>query len=246
MVPRPHSKQSCQFEATTQSDLHKKIITFFDLLIISQKKQFKTQLTTTQIMTAHSEDYDMIPPANKPTAKFDAELEKIVKDVLELPLDNNIPMAINVAGVTTWKQFICMDEDDIDGIEYDNVDGSFKLTKFEHKLLSWLIGYVRKNIDADTPGANEVSFYTKEGFAKYSQERREVVRFRSRYGINKLTREGEPGRSLKTLEEKVVDLAAKVKKTTAEILEQLKERKKKESVPEPQDGASSETTNAKQ
>ena len=34
-------------------------------------------------MTAHSEDYDMIPPANKPTAKFDAELEKIVKDVLE-------------------------------------------------------------------------------------------------------------------------------------------------------------------
>ena len=196
-------------------------------------------------MTAHSEDYDMVPP-NKPIAKFDAELEKIVKEVLELPLDNNIPMAINVAGVTTWKQFIYMDEDDINGIKYDNIDGSFKLTKFEHKLLSWFIGYVRKNIDADTPGANEVSFYTKEGFVKYSQERREMVRFRSRYGIDKLKREGEPGRSLKALEEKVVDLAAKVKKTTAEILEQLKERKKKESVPEPQNGASSETTEAKQ
>lgn len=197
-------------------------------------------------MTAHTEDYDMVSPNNKPEAKFDAELEKIVKEVLELPLDNNVPMAINVAGVTTWKQFMYLDEDDINGIEYDNVDGSFKLTKFEHKLLSWFIGYVRKNIDADAPGANEVSFYTKEGFAKYSQERREIIRFRARYGINKLKRDGEPCRSLKTLEEKVVDLAGKVKKTTAEILEQIKERKKKESVPEPHEGASNEAAEARQ
>ena len=187
-------------------------------------------------MTNHTEDYDMLSPNNK--ANFDEGLESIVKKVLQLPLDNPIPLAINEAGATTWHQFMYMDEDDI----YEK-----NLTKYEQKLLSWFIGYVRESIDANAPGSDQPSFYTKEGFTKYTQDRRKIHRLKSRYGASRMERDGEQDSRRKSLEDHVVDLAAKVKKTTTDILDQLKERKQKEKAPAaPQDETDNEAAEVKQ
>ena len=182
----------------------------------------------------HTEDYEVV----KPMAKFDDGLEFLMMHVLQLPLDNPIPLAIYQAGVTTWQQFMFMDEDDVFDIDYWAEDGTSKfLTKYEQKLLSWFIGYVRSNIDNNVPGSDEPSFYTKEDFTKYTQDRRKLSHFRTRYIA---TRKG-CDEHIKTLEGHVVDLANKVTKKTTEILEQLKkeaaQRKQsmnKQKVPAPQ------------
>jgi hypothetical protein len=51
-------------------------------------------------MTTDAEDFDIVS-SSKPKATFDEDLENIVKDVLQLPLDNPIPLVINHAGAST-------------------------------------------------------------------------------------------------------------------------------------------------
>ncbi len=174
-------------------------------------------------MTNYAEDYDVV----QPMASFDDGLESIIKEVLQVPLDNAIPLAIYQAGATTWQQFMYIDEDDVFDIEYEAADGTAKyLTKYEQKLLSWFIGYVRENIDNNIPGSEDPSFYTKEDFTKYTQDRRKLRRFKSRYGAS-VRMERDCGERRRTLEENFVELANKVKKCTNDILEQIKEVQRK-------------------
>jgi len=112
-------------------------------------------------------------------ASFDEDLELVITNVLKLPLDNPIALAINhFAGVKTWHQFKYMDECDVFAAFYhQETNGTTKnLTKYEQKILRWLIGYIRENIDDHKQGSEEASFYTSEAFTKYTQDRRRWLR----------------------------------------------------------------------
>lgn len=112
-------------------------------------------------------------------ASFDEDLEHVITNVLKLPLDNPIALAINhFAGVKTWHQFKYMDECDVfEAFYYEETNGTTKnLTKFEQKILRWLIGYIRENIDDHKHGSEKASFYTSEAFTKYTQDRRRWLR----------------------------------------------------------------------
>merc|ERR1712070_968648 len=74
-------------------------------------------------------------------------------------------------------------------------------------------------------GSEDPSFYTKEDFTKYTQDRRKLHRFKARYGSVRMERES--GERRRTLEENFVELANKVKKCTNDILEQIKEVQRK-------------------
>jgi hypothetical protein len=172
----------------------------------------------------NSSDFEVLSPMNKST--FDEGLKSIIMDVMNLPLDNPIPLAIHHAGVSTWNQFVYMDEDDIYQATYVDGNGTTQtLTKYEEKLLQWLIGYVRENIDADTEGSDLPSFYTQEGFQAYTQKRRKVHRFKARYSGTFAEKSHE---KRKSLDDHIVVLCAKLKKMTSELLEKRKEQQKKD------------------
>jgi hypothetical protein len=51
-----------------------------------------------------------------------------------------------------------MDEDDVLELTYEDVNGTTKsLTKYKQKLLRWLIGYVRDNIDSCLPSTQRTA-----------------------------------------------------------------------------------------
>lgn len=115
-------------------------------------------------------------------ANFDHDLELVITNVLKIPLDNPIALAIHhFAGVKTWHQFKYMDECDVfEATYYDETNGTTKsLTKYEQKILRWLIGYVRDNLDDLKKGSEEASFYTSEAFTKYTQDRRRWLRHKA-------------------------------------------------------------------
>ena len=175
------------------------------------------------------DDFDILPP---PTPAFDEGMTKIFKDVMQLPLNNHIPLAIHHAGVSTWHQFMYMDEEDFcEKSTYVASDGKVRrLSKYEDKLLKWLIGYVRQNIDNHKNGSDKPEFYTKDGFTAYTQERRKINRFRFRYRRTSDIGETDDGDQKKSLEDHIVDVCTKLKKTASDILEKHKEqhRAKKE------------------
>merc|ERR1711933_528810 len=147
------------------------------------------------------------------------------KDVMQFSLDDPIPLAINHhANVSTWKQFMFLDEDDVDEALYLDAKGSPRfLTKFEQKLLRWMVGYVRENIDTEKPGSDMPAFYTKDGFTRYTQNRRKLQQMKAKHlGIEK---------GIKTIEEQIIEFASKLKKTTSEILKKHKERMQGEQTP---------------
>ena len=165
-------------------------------------------------------DFDMVSP--KPMATFDAGLQIIVKDVMQFSLDDPIPLAINHhANVSTWQQFMYLDEDDVKEASYLDGKGSTKfLTKFEQKLFQWMVGYVRENIDTHKPGSDMPAFYTKDGFTRYTQNRRKK---NGKYkGIEK---------GLQNIEEQIMEFVSKLKNTTGEILKKQKERMQGEQSP---------------
>lgn len=104
------------------------------------------------------DDFDIVPPP-KPT--FDEGLASIFQEVMRLPLDNPIPLTIHHAGVSTWHQFLYMDEDDFSerSTFVAPPDGSKigSLSKYEEKVLKWLIGYVRYNnvVDNQKDGSDK-------------------------------------------------------------------------------------------
>ena len=181
-------------------------------------------------MKTDIEDFDIV--SSKGKASFDEGLESIMKNVMQLSLDNPIPLAISYhAGVSTWHQFMYIDEVDIYDAKYQDNNGSVKvLTAYEQKLLQWLIGYVRENIDTHKPGSDLPSFYTKDGFTEYTQSRRKLYRFKSRYRGTSAEKKREQDERRKSIEEHIVEFATKVKKATTDILEKHKEKMKNEKV----------------
>ena len=180
-------------------------------------------------------DFDMV--SDKPrAAEFDAGLEHILKDVMRFSLDDPVPLAIyHHAGVSTWQQFTYIDEDDVDDAVYPGADGvsTKHLTRFEQKLLRWMIGYVRENIDADQPGSELPAFYSEDGFKEYSRKRRKLQQTKKRFRGGTTTGGGggtdrDQEISLKCIEAHILDIASKVKKMTRELLAKHKERMQKE------------------
>eukprot|EP00535_Pseudo-nitzschia_heimii_P001336 CAMPEP_0197181094 /NCGR_PEP_ID=MMETSP1423-20130617/5479_1 /TAXON_ID=476441 /ORGANISM="Pseudo-nitzschia heimii, Strain UNC1101" /LENGTH=196 /DNA_ID=CAMNT_0042631273 /DNA_START=69 /DNA_END=659 /DNA_ORIENTATION=+ len=176
--------------------------------------------------------------SQKTKATVDPGLEHIVKDVMQFSLDDPIPLAINYhAGVSTWEKFMYIDEEDIKGATYPTEKGSTQpLTQFEQKLLRWMIGYMRENVDAHEPGSDTPAFYTEDGFKRYTQNRRKLQQMKERYSST--TRggtEGDHDRRLKSIEEHILDVASRVKNITKEVLAKHKERKHKERAHAPQD-----------
>merc|ERR1712194_773264 len=100
------------------------------------------------------------------------------------------------------------------------------LTKFEQKLLRWMIGYMRENIDEHEPGSDLPAFYTEDGFKQYTQNRRKLQQMKERYSSTR--GEGEHDKRLKSIEEHILDVASRVKNITKEVLAKHKERKHKE------------------
>lgn len=135
-------------------------------------------------MDSATEVFDIV--SSKPNAMFDEGMEIIINNVLQLPLDNPIPLAIYHDGVSTWDQFTYMDECDVKEVVYKDSNGATKfLTKGEQKLLRFLIGYVLDNIDTHTPGSDLPSFYTKDGFKQYIQNRNALLE--QQYGTRRKT-----------------------------------------------------------
>jgi len=135
-------------------------------------------------MDTTTEVFDINPP--KPNATFDEGMESIINNVLQLPLDNPIPLAIYHGGVSTWDQFTYMDECDVNEAVYKDSNGATQfLTKYEQKILRLLIGYVLDNIDTHTPGSDLPSFYTKDGFKQYIQNRNALLE--QQYGTSRKT-----------------------------------------------------------
>jgi len=147
----------------------------FIMEVIEDKESVLSELEDSDILSL-SIYSRFVRPQNK--ARFDEGLESIMKNVMELPLDNPIPLAIHqFSGVSTWRQFIYMDECDVYKATYKDATGTTQLLKrFEQKLLQWLIGYVRENIDNHKYGSDLPSFYTKESFGHYTQNRRKMIR----------------------------------------------------------------------
>jgi hypothetical protein len=144
--------------------------------VVEDKKSVLSELEDSDILSLSI--YSRFErPQNK--ACFDEGLENIMKNVMELPLDNPIPLAIHqFAGVSSWRQFIYMDECDVYRATYKDATGTTQvLTRYEQKLLQWLIGYVRESIDNHKYGSDLPSFYTKESFGHYTQNRRKMIRF---------------------------------------------------------------------
>eukprot|EP00535_Pseudo-nitzschia_heimii_P007938 CAMPEP_0197176732 /NCGR_PEP_ID=MMETSP1423-20130617/2555_1 /TAXON_ID=476441 /ORGANISM="Pseudo-nitzschia heimii, Strain UNC1101" /LENGTH=258 /DNA_ID=CAMNT_0042626141 /DNA_START=30 /DNA_END=806 /DNA_ORIENTATION=- len=141
-------------------------------------------------MTGNNSVHDQMNRSRKKSTMFDDDLEILVKNVLQLPLDNAIPLAIyHHAGVSTWHQFMYMDESDVFEATYLDKSGKMKyLTRYETKILRWLIGYVRENIDSQQFGSEQPSFYNKDGFTKYTQHRRKMAEFMANYRTTKSSR----------------------------------------------------------
>jgi len=142
-------------------------------------------------MTGYDSVHDQMNRSRNKSSIFDDDLEILVKDVLQLPLDSAIPLAIyHHAGVSTWHQFMFMYESDVYEATYLDNDGKMKyLTRYETKILRWFIGYVRENIDSRQFGSEQSSFYNKDGFTKYTQHRRKMAEFVANYRTTKLSRD---------------------------------------------------------
>merc|ERR1739845_205272 len=97
------------------------------------------------------------------------------------------------------------------------------------KLLRWMIGYVRENIDDHKPGSDLPAFYSEEGFKQYTQNRRKLQQAKDRYSSTSTSNmERDQEKSLKSIEDCILDIASKVKKMTRELLAKHKERMQKD------------------
>ena len=119
----------------------------------------------------------------QPEPSLQEKLEELIQSVAAAPKNNphEIMKGLNASGITTWSDFVRMDEDDIPLLLYYSNGSTIPISAQSQRIINHIKQLVWKNIREKVPNARLASTYILDMLDDYIDDIRDNKRTNTAY-----------------------------------------------------------------